>query len=358
MTTDTAPAGRLTHLDGLRGIAALIVILQHAAQVVAEAGFGLFGPMLDAVNLGRFGVILFFLISGFVIPFSFRGPTPLRDFAISRFFRLYPAFWLSIPILAIVAATKGRAPDLPTFLANITMVQEWFGYANIGWGYWTLSYEMGFYLLCMLLFAGGALASARANALLLAAMIALTLLPFMRAGLGLDAGPIVEKWYFIAMFLAGMLLRRVVVEGSAEARRWATVLLPLLFGAGLLMGGLWLPVPSNGSIYFKPIALATSMALPLPLFYAVLRWRPQPGPLLIWFGTISYSLYLFQDVGLHLLPFLLPPGDAPLLFFAAVFAVTIAIAALVYRFVEAPMIAAGRRLTRRAPGLRAAEIAP
>src|SRR3954451_17833952 len=96
---------RLAFIDTLRGIAVLSVVIQHALEVIVrEHPTGAYHAIFhDAIgyymNFGRFGVVLFFFVSGFVIPFSFPGTaSPVRDFTISRFFRLYPAYWTSIAI--------------------------------------------------------------------------------------------------------------------------------------------------------------------------------------------------------------------------------------------------------------------
>ena len=129
---DSSPK-RLDHIQGLRGLAALVVIIQHGLEIVQRSGLQPFGRFLEALNLGRFGVVLFFLISGLVIPYSFRGETPLRNFAISRLFQLYPAYWLSIPVLTGVAYLRGWTTNAQTILGNFTMIQELIGMRNIGW---------------------------------------------------------------------------------------------------------------------------------------------------------------------------------------------------------------------------------
>ena len=81
-------------------------MLQHVAEriIFADPASGsiLRPAFLDLFNAGRFGVALFFLISGFVIPFSFKEPRPLLRFALSRFFRLYPAYWLSLMLALLI----------------------------------------------------------------------------------------------------------------------------------------------------------------------------------------------------------------------------------------------------------------
>jgi peptidoglycan/LPS O-acetylase OafA/YrhL len=148
------------------------------------------------------------------------------------------------------------------------------------------------------------------------------------------------------MFLLGMLLRRVVVEDSGEARKWALLLVPLSAAVGVVMGGAFCVVPANGNVYFPPLALSTAMALPVLVFVAVLWWRPAPSKAVMYLGTVSYSLYLFQDIGLHLLPFAIPPGHWPILYVVAVMAVSLGVAAMVNQWLEKPAIELGRKLGR------------
>ena len=140
-----ASGKRLDHVHGLRGIAALMVVVQHAFEMARLGGSDLFAFSLSHVNFGRFGVVLFFLISGLVVPFSFRGDRPIRSFAISRFFRLYPAYWASIAVFLAIAIWQGAPIPGETIAANLTMLQTLWGQPNIGNAYWTLLYEMIFY---------------------------------------------------------------------------------------------------------------------------------------------------------------------------------------------------------------------
>jgi peptidoglycan/LPS O-acetylase OafA/YrhL len=344
---------RLDHVQGLRGIAAAVVVLQHAFEVMQEAGFRAFAPLLASINLGRFGVVLFFLISGLVIPFSIRGSTPLRDFAVGRVFRLYPAYWLSIPALALVAAVNGSPPDARTIAANATMLQGFFGIYDIGPGYWTLKFEIMFYLLCAALWAVKLLDHIITNALLILAALALAFAPMLFPSLLGARGPVIEAPFFVAMFLVGMLLRQSVINHSDDARRWAYVLVPLSALVGLIVGGAFFDVRANNNVYFSPLALASSMALPVLIFVLILWRKPVPSTALLYLGTISYSLYLFQAVGLQLLKYVISPAAWPITYLIAVIVVSLALAAVVQRWVEEPMIVAGRKLSERLKRVRA-----
>lgn len=340
-----ATGGRLEHIDGLRGIAALVVVFQHAAQFVHEAGRSEFDWLLDNVNLGRFGVVLFFLISGCVVPFSFKGGQPLRNFAISRFFRLYPVYWLSIPVLTYLALQRGQSVGPGTVLGNLTMVQGFWGGSHIGPGYWTLSYEMAFYLLCAFLFWRGLMKDAKALGVLATAMLCAALWPVASLG----DGPVSQAPYFIALFLLGTILRMAFVDLDPVAGRIARWLVPLTLVAGAGLSG-WIrqgPYLPGPGAYFTPLSLGAAMTLPVLLFVLALLRPIRPPRWLCYLGAISYSVYLFQDIGLCLLPRLVSLHDHPFLYVLLVLAVTIAIAAVIHRIVEQPMIALGRRFTHR-----------
>jgi peptidoglycan/LPS O-acetylase OafA/YrhL len=342
------PRQRLDHVHGLRGIAALVVVFQHATQFVQEAGVRLYEPLLHTINLGRFGVILFFLISGLVIPFSFHGDRPLRGFVIGRFFRLYPIYWLSIPLLGgMWVVMFGRTISVETVLANLTMLQGFWGGRNIGAGYWTLTYEIGFYILCAIVFWLGRLDDPTFNGLALAGCLALAI-GIVLTGLALGRDTVwPQAPYFVGMFLLGMLLRRAFVDDCAVARRFARWLVPLAMIAGVVVSGWIVPSTENTNAYLRPLPLMMGSVLPIVAFVLVLWRKPKPGKPLIYLGTISYSLYLLQDIGLLMLPRLLPPGAWPIGYVLAVIGLTAVIATLTYHLVERPMIALGRSLAGR-----------
>ena len=87
------------------------------------------------------------------------------------------------------------------------------------------------------------------------------------------------------------------------------------------------------------------MTLPLLVFVLVLVFRRTPSKAFMYLGTVSYSAYLFQDVGLVTLTFLISPRIWPV-YLMGVVAITLLIASVVYRFIERPMIELGHRVTK------------
>lgn len=97
---------RIKELDALRGLAALAVVLYHYTTQY-EKLFGHTGVLGWQFQYGSHGVHLFFMISGFVIFLTLDRVKKSRDFVISRFSRLFPAYWFAIMLTTIVVWTFG-----------------------------------------------------------------------------------------------------------------------------------------------------------------------------------------------------------------------------------------------------------
>src|SRR5690349_23920389 len=88
-------ANRLAWLDMLRGIAALCVVFDHLSYVVLQHARTL---VYHWFNPGDYGVFVFFLISGYIVPASLERKGSVRSFWVSRVFRLYPLYLLAVGI--------------------------------------------------------------------------------------------------------------------------------------------------------------------------------------------------------------------------------------------------------------------
>ncbi|MDQ4501908.1 acyltransferase [Sinomonas sp. ASV322] len=144
---------RFRELDGLRGIAAIVVVGSHFTGAYNSRYPDDPVAIVD-LGWGAYGVQLFFLISGFVILMSASRAQRPSDFVISRAARLYPAYWLSLA-LAVGVGALARVPHVPldpwVIVANLSMVQRWFLVENVNDVYWTLAIEMQFYALIVVL---------------------------------------------------------------------------------------------------------------------------------------------------------------------------------------------------------------
>jgi peptidoglycan/LPS O-acetylase OafA/YrhL len=137
--------GRLAVLDGLRLVAALMVLACH---YVWESFDGVHPPQwhlptaTPIAYYGFLGVELFFLISGFVIGMSSWG-RGLGEFVTSRISRLFPAFWFGVP----AGVSENHRPTVTEVLVNLTMLNKAVGVPSVDAVYWTLFVELRFYLL-------------------------------------------------------------------------------------------------------------------------------------------------------------------------------------------------------------------
>jgi peptidoglycan/LPS O-acetylase OafA/YrhL len=156
-STPARPAARIAVLDGLRLVAALMVVGFHYT-VLAPGQWGIpteqmFPHVHRVTAYGRLGVELFFLISGFVICMSAWG-RGLAAFVTSRVTRLYPAYWFAVLATAAALNLFGHGNwwwdqhvSLRDLLVNLAMLQAPIGVRMVDGVYWTLWLELHFYLL-------------------------------------------------------------------------------------------------------------------------------------------------------------------------------------------------------------------
>ena len=346
------PRQRYAHLDALRAIAALAVMVEHLFGDLLRQAPAATGPMstlarlvVENLSLGRFGVALFFLISGFVVPFSIIGERPLRHFAISRLFRLYPAFWLALVVLAAMGWLSGDVPRAATVLANLTMAPPLFGQPWLSSIYWTLFVELLFYGLVALLFAVGGLRQVGVLLALSLVLIVATVLPVQLRMHGIASLPVQYLGLHLSFLVLGLLLRLWLIERRRGARL-AALVLALAQLAGVLSVAQFSLARGDNFVMegLKPVLAAYVLAL--AVFLAAIRLERPSSLLLARNGLTSYSMYLFHGAVNALVYRILPLtgelGDIATML--ACTGLTLALSYLVYLMVERPMIRLGRRM--------------
>jgi peptidoglycan/LPS O-acetylase OafA/YrhL len=149
--TGNSLAVRCLELDALRGIAATIVVVSHF--MLHRTNMSL------SFNMGKTGVDIFFIISGFVIFMTLNKARTAFDFVASRVSRLYPTYWACVTftftlksLYMIFVAGKGNALFIVQYLGNMTMFQSYLGIPNLEAPYWTMTVEMFFYMFMLGLF--------------------------------------------------------------------------------------------------------------------------------------------------------------------------------------------------------------
>lgn len=147
---------RYYEIDLLRLVSAVLVMLFHYTFVGSALNFAP-EPRTDAFAVvSRYmylGINFFFIISGFVILLSAKDGEP-RQFVLSRFIRLYPAYWLCVLLTAGAAVVFAQeAFQLPwtDVLINLTMLQSGLDVPLVDGVYWTLWIELKFYALVLIM---------------------------------------------------------------------------------------------------------------------------------------------------------------------------------------------------------------
>ena len=358
-------------LHGLRGLAAMSVLMFHWEQFFPAAGAWLqrYVPtdtLLDPtvyIGFGWMGVPLFFILSGWLLGAQVTGasisPTYLRSFWARRFLRIYPAVWAELVILLALA---NWIPGLISQAAYDTLPLQFLLWLNLppfmasplNGVWWTLPVELGFYLLLPLL--------------------------------GWAAGWINWRILLISSLLI-TLGWRYWIFATAEVENYVAVL-PVLDS---LMGTLFtfmlgfslnfLPEPARMRV--RQLGFATGLVLLLALMHWQLRmdavywsghwilvvWPPlvalaigvivfhlkEPipsmrwlgSPVLVWLGHVSFGVYLWHFQVMRALVLLFPDAwdslASSVLALMLVIPATLVLAALSFYCVERPLMGWGKR---------------
>jgi peptidoglycan/LPS O-acetylase OafA/YrhL len=286
---------RSPELDFLRFIAATAVVLYHYAwRPVANgapAGTG-FATLQGISPYGYLGVPLFFLISGFVIAWSAQGRT-VGQFAVSRFKRLYPMFWIGLTLTLAVLAVTGRRPQFLhpyVIAANFTMIPARLQAPAVDEVYWTLVIELKFYVWIAILVAARQM---RNLEYWLYLWIAGLLLAMAFPGSHLLASITVAPWAIY--FVAGAVCYLVRANGLTVGRGLSL--------AACLAASVWQARGAMDDFTLGRGAVAPAVVIAITvLWYAAvvgvaLRAFRLPRAR-VWFalGALTYPLYLLHNV--------------------------------------------------------------
>ena len=345
MAREQPTSGRLPSLDGLRAVAIAFVIVGHAS---GTAGFPRSLRVLtDRLPSAHFGVEIFFVISGFIITHLLRreestsGRISLRNFYVRRVVRIVPALAVYLACVALLQAAGAVRVSPLEWITALTFTRNFVGGGWVTGHLWSIAVEEQFYLVWPLLFAlaAGVARGRFALALVVLAPISRVLLmssghrgfanvsfftnmDFLMLGAWLGA----SRWAHDSAHDVGPLsAHRRLIRGLLLASLTALTSVEDLTSDVYLLAF----APSLRALCITGL-LASWVFVPVGLSYRLLNAR-----LMVLLGTISYSLYLWQQ------PLLVKPDFYPYPHAITTFPLNLAIAGLLavasYRYVETPM---------------------
>lgn len=307
-------------------------------------------PVIDWIfRRGFLGVDIFFVLSGFVIAYSVRNADLsgrfIGWFALRRSIRLDPPYWAAIALevgvqwLALrLALSESSLPSLPQLLAHLLYLQNLLGLGDIVDLFWTLCFEIQFYLALISLLVlrrklDGWLGHRPAEWLsaitLTSLFVASVCLRFQVGGVSGHPGVALIRWY---QFFMGACVWWVVsgrIPWHVLAATWAALLAVVIVQRAEPLQ--LLPIAVSGLMWwsYRRDEMATILSSRVVQFL----------------GAISYSLYLFHTtIGWRLIRISgnfiddSTPRVFMLLFFFASVAVCVVAAWIGWRILEKPSI--------------------
>ena len=303
MATSFVVPGHIPQLDGLRGLAVLLVLISHSGYLEAL-------PHARMLKHGRFGVDLFFVLSGFLITGilvdSKSSEHYFRNFYARRALRIWPLYYLilfvaliAVPLFApAMRATAARNwPAFVFYVQNIAFIQSDNNYPFALGATWSLAVEEQFYLTWpVLVFLLRKRTLAVVSASLVVVSLSLRLVGYFHgAPIGFIHFFTLSRLDAIALgSLAAIWLR----SPNCTLVRWRILAYQFL---GLGVAGMVLArilMPKNGSVVgYTFMAFAFTGLLGLSLIcnpQSSLLGRCLSARWLRYIGRISYGLYLLH----------------------------------------------------------------
>ncbi|MCP5476031.1 MAG: acyltransferase [Rhodanobacteraceae bacterium] len=351
---------KFDYIDALRGFAIIGVIMVHIGQWIPPDSF-LIGAIAQA---GKFGVQLFFVVSAFTLMMSLESRRNISkkwmlEFFVRRFFRIAPAFYLAILFYIYVWGTGPSywAPsgiDTWQVLLTIAFLHGWHveSINAVVPGGWSIAAEVMFYITLPWLYLMLRTIHRTAFALLVSIVLAALLRIVLKRALHecyLEPNSYLLsaflEFFFLTqlpVFLIGILTFQLAVKCPGTQSSPA-----MTMGYSLLVCASALTAQTTGNLLPQSLLFSVGFCL-LVLSLNQNPIRLMVNPMSTFLGKISFSLYLvhFFVIGLFREAEGLEEMRGNLGFlmsFLIVLAASSAFAFVLYRFVEVPGIALGKR---------------
>ena len=338
---NTSHQHRIDYLDGLRGLAILMVVVLHYLAHPEKISRVAYYHDHTIVPLGNFGVQMFFIISGYVIFMTLDKTPNFFRFIVQRWIRLFPAMLVATVFIVAVAYVMpyrpGGIPRIVDLVPGLTLAGANFvsavaGVETIGLerGFWSLYVEFRYYIMFGALFY---LLGRHRSFFTLTALSFVLLCAIKTAAL--IGGPIEGKAYSLfGKMMIGLYLPWFLFGMYAYLYRFEKYL--------------WVPfvLVANAAAYHLESVGTVMMSIGVPLLaFALFRYQPFQqafrARFLLFLGAVSYPLYLINDSigrGLIRTMYEMAGGRVPFEIFAVLTMVLILVPSwIIARLIEPPM---------------------
>lgn len=275
--------GRIPALDGWRGLAILLVLIDHLVH-------GSYRWKL--YRAGPHGVTIFFVLSGFLITSKLiEGPVDLKRFYIRRFFRLMPAAWIFLAFLGVFGVLFRPTMSRSDALGCIFFYRNYVGDKQMLTAhFWSLSLEEQFYVVwpCILLLAG----IRKSRWIAAIATLACASYRYLRWEHYINVPFDLRTEVRADAILAGCLLALLFEDPSFRSfvERSATFYVVPSIAVLLFCFGRFHSMPPLFEVLSIVALLAATLTHPDSA-----AARALANPVLVKLGVVSYSLYLWQQ---------------------------------------------------------------
>lgn len=341
--------GDTDFITGLRAIAATMVVMIHTN---ALNDFGVVGQAVTSA--GKYGVDVFFVISGFTIAKTFTQARDYRSYLTRRIMRIVPLYWFVISIAMVLwlsglfsmpywMQTFGAQPDLYNFLMHLGMVSYLdYRIANSLLGVeWTIPIEVFWYVCLPFVIRFGETVLKTIGVILALLILTEIMSHIAREALGTSRligwSPIAHGHLFFIGVLAYHLRARFLSKTPQYIRFF-------ILGAVAIFI-LSLTLDFSGRSEALALCTATLIACVTPSRASWLTKFLTVRPLLF-LGSISYSIYLIHILVGHVLDDLGVLPTSGIGKFLLVYSITTALSTITYLMIEKPTNQAGLHMIR------------
>ena len=335
-------------LDGWRGYAVFLVLIYHLlGQFAGSEIYHLLATYISP--LGRKGVQIFFVISGYLIignivnEISHHHFFSIRNFFVKRFFRILPPYYFYLAVCLLVSLFRKDLVHPAEilrgvfFLTYIPIEKTLIYTAHM----WSLCLEEYFYLIISILFLFNA-----KNSKHLTKIILFVLFILLSQGavtiLKIKSGFIYDLLEFRFMFMGGLIA--ILNKKYADKINWEKLVVarPIFLAFFTLL--LFYTPPGYMLIFPVIIGITIHLTTINPTRFISIVFENRP---ISWLGTISYSVYLWNSFFIPWSEYYIFKSKINLIQqFPLNIGFSLALAVFSYKYIEQPMIRYGRKFLK------------